>query len=130
MLKALSISLAIITLTACSHINTANSSSKQALPSGLSLVEQAQLLTTKAACEQHGGNWQKVGKLQRFTCILPASDAGKSCTDSSQCQVSCTVAGNVRPGDRVSGQCTATTHQFGCRTYVSNGQAEPTLCID
>lgn len=120
--------IAIITVSACS------SSEKdfQITPEPkLSLSQQAESLKTSASCKAKGGSWEKIGKPQREGCILPTSDAGKNCTDSKQCQVACiTSKENIQPGTQVTGQCHDSTYQFGCRTYVADGKAEATLCID
>ena len=118
----------LIALQGCSPSDT---DYKNTSKPHLTLVERANSLTSKKACEAEGGNWQKVGKLQRAACVLPSNDAGQRCYDSSQCEVACiTLKEKVKPGTRVEGQCQGSTNQFGCRTYVSGGVAEPTLCID
>ncbi|WP_067521568.1 hypothetical protein [Endozoicomonas ascidiicola] len=95
------------------------------------LTEKANAIKTASECSAQNGAWRQVGRLQIYSCVLPASDAGKACADSSDCQVGCIVKGTVvTPGVEVVGQCLESTDQFGCRTYVSNGKAEHTLCID
>lgn len=97
----------------------------------LSLSQQAEALTSKKACEAEGGNWQKVGRAQLAACVLPASDAGKQCSDSRDCEVACiTLKEGLKPGTSMAGQCHESTNLFGCRTHITEGVAEPTLCID
>lgn len=97
----------------------------------LPLTEQARSLRNEVSCSASGGVWQKVGRAQMFACVLPARDAGQACSDNSDCQVSCLVTGrDVKAGTAVTGQCAANTNQFGCKTRVRNGRAEPTLCVD
>lgn len=45
--------------------------------------------STKQECEAAGGNWGRWGLLVEERCNLPTRDAGKSCSDSSQCQSAC-----------------------------------------
>ena len=97
----------------------------------MTLSQQAESLKTSVSCKAKGGRWEKTGKLQKESCILPTNDAGKSCTDSKQCQVACiSLKENIQPETQVIGQCHDSTHKFGCRTYVTDGKAEATLCID
>ena len=121
---------AALMLAACSGSSVSPDPSEPPTNTSQSLIEQASSLKTEAACKAEQGEWRKVGRLQRFACVLTAADAGKSCTDGSQCQVACLVEGDVTPGTEATGQCQATTNQFGCRAFVTNGKAEPALCID
>ncbi|MCL6271851.1 hypothetical protein M3P05_18190 [Sansalvadorimonas sp. 2012CJ34-2] len=124
MIKRLSICLGIIVLSACAVEKPATGHQK-------TLLQVASSLKTKLICEEKGGMWKKVGKLQSFSCVLTAGDSGAACTDSSQCQIGCVWSGKTVPaGTEVTGQCAATTNLFGCHTRVSNGRAEHTLCID
>ena len=82
-----------------------------------------------SACVNNGGKMQQVGRAQTWQCILQYSDAGKVCTDASQCQGDCvaTLRDNEKP---TQGFCAADSNRFGCRTTMTNGMANPTLCID
>jgi hypothetical protein len=56
-----------------------------------------------AACAAKGGSIQPVGKAQIPVCVTPYADAGKACTDKSQCQGACVLEGNLEahgPGHR------------------------------
>jgi hypothetical protein len=72
---------------------------------------------TEASCEAAGGRMMsaKVGPV----CVMPSSDAGKSCTSSSQCEGLCMA----------NGQCSPDENSFGCQDVLENGQAT-TICID
>ncbi|CAA0104437.1 Uncharacterised protein [BD1-7 clade bacterium] len=128
--------IALLILQSCSAYESdagkvVHLSTQKPTPTILSLEERANGLTSQGACEAEGGQWQKVGKLQREACILPAKDAGQPCTDSSQCEVACiAVQRRIDAGSKTTGQCQRSTQHFGCRTYVKDGVAEPTLCID
>lgn len=70
-----------------------------------------------------------VGRAQTVRCVLNYADAGKLCTDSSQCQGDCLgEASEATPPNQ--GRCAPTSNRFGCRTEIKNGVAQPTLCID
>lgn len=85
-----------------------------------------------SACTARGGEMQQVGRMQSWQCVVKYADAGKPCTDASQCEGQCEIAGNsgVAPGAAVTGVCQADSNRFGCRTTVKDGKAEATLCID
>ena len=87
---------------------------------------------SESACKTKGGKWQKVGLGQFYACVIAMPDAGKSCTDSSQCEGRClTGAGMPDEGNKqVTGACQATNQPFGCFSEVENGVAGPGLCID
>ena len=74
--------------------------------------------TTKAACEAAGG--QIVVGLAGPTCAKPTKDAGKACSDSSQCEGFCLAQTKT---------CTPTSPYFGCFAVLERGQT-PTLCVD
>lgn len=85
---------------------------------------------TEASCAARGGVIQRGGKLQLPTCVTPYADAGKSCTDKSQCQGACIVEGNLEPQSGVTGQCQKTDRQFGCYAKVENGKTVGAICVD
>ena len=85
-----------------------------------------------SACAARGGEMQQVGRMQSWQCVVKYADAGKRCTDASQCEGQCEIAGNsgIAAGASVTGVCQADSNRFGCRTTVENGKAGNTLCID
>ena len=85
-----------------------------------------------SACAARGGTMQQVGRMQSWQCVVKYADAGKRCTDASQCQGQCEIPGNsgIAPGTATAGVCQADSNRFGCRTTVKDGKAEATLCID
>ena len=104
---------------------------EQVVDTSLPLVQQAYSIESEKVCDKQGGNWKKVGRQQAYACVLPASDAGNACNDSSECEVACVTGNNqVEAGQKASGVCLETTDLFGCRAYVSNGVVEHTLCVD
>jgi len=82
--------------------------------------------STQHECLEKGGTWQKWGMLQKEYCQIPAPDAGKSCTDGSQCSLgSCISESGTLPG-----ACQTYKNIFGCFTFVEDGELGPVLCAD
>src|SRR5262245_51431957 len=89
-------------------------------------------------CLSKGGNWQQVCLSQRFTCVMPYADAGKSCTDSSQCKGLCMVDMTIRcdvdkncpelkvpkPGEAASGICQRDDDPCGSFVVIKKGRAQ------
>jgi hypothetical protein len=86
--------------------------------------------TLAGACAAKGGAIQPVGKAQIPTCVVPYADAGKACTDKSQCEGACVLEGNLEPQGPVTGACQKTNRQFGCYAKVVNGKATAAICVD
>lgn len=82
---------------------------------------------TKEECAQQKGVWQQWGKLNQEYCQIPAPDAGKSCTDGSQCSMKSCVAVN----NKIPGECQTYKAIFGCNKFITNGNIDSkTLCAD
>lgn len=75
-------------------------------------------------CLDQGGAWGPQGRAQTDMCDLPATDAGKSCTDSSQCQGLCLASGTP-----ATGACSPRTINFGCHDIMADG-SRMAICID
>lgn len=120
--------LAAFTLTAC---NTASTTPTPEAPTEPKPVIPAHI-EDQASCEKHGGEWLRGGLAGRHSCVLPAPDAGKACTDSKQCTYRCFAQSGDNPaiGQAATGQCQANSSPFGCRTEIIDGKAQPTLCVD
>lgn len=99
-----------------------------AAPSAQPAAPSAQTLA--AQCSAKGGTIQPVGKAQIPTCVVPYADAGKACTDKSQCEGLCVLEGNLEPQDNVTGACQKTNRQFGCYARVVNGKSTGAICVD
>lgn len=84
------------------------------------------LPATEQDCVQQGGSWGPQGKLGSDMCNLPALDAGKPCTDVSQCEGTC-FAGTDPTA--TSGTCSPYTLNFGCYAIVQGG-VPMTICVD
>lgn len=99
-------------------------SSTATLAKGLSEAE-------KARCRTDGGTVQRLGMLRNEACVLPYADAGKSCTDSSQCLGRCQLDMRAPvPEGTVHGLCQPTTNEFGCFKEVRDGKVAFAKCVD
>ena len=82
-------------------------------------------------CTARGGRWGRFGLREIDQCDMPSSDAGKCCTDSSECQSSCVTKDNVQSGKRAVGKCFERTLTLGtCLNYVEKGKAKGVICED
>lgn len=89
-------------------------------------------LADAQACAAAGGRWEAIGRLQHWTCLRDYPDAGKACSDGSQCTGQCLAAGTDAPvGQPLGGTCQRDASQrFGCRQPVEQGVAGNVLCVD
>lgn len=83
-------------------------------------------------CLAKGGTYTQQGRLQMYRCVMNFSDAGKSCSDSSECQGSCLSSDtDIAAGtSNLTGTCAATDSPFGCRQIIEGGVSKGTLCVD
>lgn len=119
-IPALTAAIAALMLSACAA-PSAQQAAEPAAPSAQTLAAQ---------CSAKGGSIQPVGKAQIPTCVVPYADAGKACTDKSQCEGACILEGNLEPASDVTGQCQKTNRQFGCYAKVVNGKSTGAICVD
>jgi hypothetical protein len=94
--------------------------------------------TDQAACEAQGGKWGPIGLYPQEVCNLPTTDAGTTCTDSSQCQSACVAELTQQQFDdafrkgaiiETSGTCAAWQILVGCIPFVEDGKVS-IICID
>ncbi|MBI5032993.1 MAG: hypothetical protein HZB51_20925 [Chloroflexi bacterium] len=102
-------------------------------------VTNQDLPKDKAICEAQGGKWGKIGLSPTEQCNLPTPDAGKVCSDSSDCAGMCIANLSQTDYDRVwkdktviqtNGKCTPWRITVGCVPQVTNGKVQGILCID
>lgn len=88
----------------------------------------------RTACLAKGGRVEGVGMFGTPACVIPYADAGKLCSNKSDCQGICMrdeVGGPVpKPGDPMTGTCEATNQTFGCFTIIDKGKVVSSLCQD
>ena len=86
-------------------------------------------------CEAFGGKVLPVCRLGLPSCVFSYSDAGRSCSDSAQCEGSCWLAPpkqgeSVRPGDLAVGVCQADSDVCGCHFEILDGVVQQGICVD
>lgn len=83
-------------------------------------------------CLAKGGTYIKQGRLQMYRCVMQFSDAGKSCSDSANCQGKCTSSDtSIAAGtSNVTGICATNDSPFGCHQSIEGGVAKGFLCVD
>jgi hypothetical protein len=90
--------------------------------------------TDIANCAARGGVVDTVGRMQREVCRVPYADAGKACSDKSDCTARCILdreEGDTEPaGGSVTGKCQQYETQFGCFSEVDGGKVVSTICVD
>ena len=95
--------------------------------------------TTEAQCVAQGGKWGRWGKLiQENQCNPATSDAGKVCSNGSECQGACIATltkdqeQNVISGQAltITGTCSRLKYNFGCHALVEQGRVDGILCAD
>lgn len=85
-----------------------------------------------AACTAKRGTVRPVCRMQNLACVISYADAGKACSDKSDCQGRCLYKGEAPadPAATVTGQCQATSDPCGCFTTVVKGHPGPGMCVD
>ena len=84
-------------------------------------------------CRARGGEWRPVCLRQVPRCVMPFTDAGRRCTDNSQCASQrCLYQGPMgeRPAGPVAGACAANDDPCGCHAEVVGRRIGPAMCID
>lgn len=85
-------------------------------------------------CIAGGGAVVQDGLLGLYRCTTPYGDAGKLCSDASDCEGRCmgddTVTDYDAPTGEVVGKCEVNDSPFGCFALVENGSVGPALCVD
>jgi len=87
----------------------------------------------RVLCESVGGWVERAGRLGTERCVQDLPDAGKVCSDESECLGRCVIEDSddsPTAGTAAKGVCEATDNQFGCTTLVNGGVIAGTLCVD
>ncbi|MDP3493994.1 MAG: hypothetical protein Q8R82_12845 [Hyphomonadaceae bacterium] len=89
--------------------------------------------TDEASCKTQGGDWRPVCRMQQPACITTFPDAGKACTDGSQCAGDCMAspeAGFADGGAAATGVCASNNDPCGCKQKIEDGKATAAICVD
>jgi hypothetical protein len=89
----------------------------------------------RKTCIAKRGRVQVFGLSGNEGCVLPMPDAGRPCTDGSQCKGGTCTLDERRPGfkppsgkGRTVGICASTNFGFGCGWRISKGKASA-MCV-
>ncbi len=119
--------LALILLGGCSSIQSWKSEReyKHRYQKALSNIDQEE-------CKARGGNVFPVGILQMPACVIRNEDAGKECSDHSQCIGLCLIQDKyVEINTKAYGTCQHDNMPFGCSAEVKAGVVDSyTICVD
>lgn len=86
---------------------------------------------SREACEAAGGQWGRLGLQPQARCNLPAPDAGKPCTDATDCAGACIAPPSAPVDSRAQGTCSPRMLLLGtCLKQVLGGVVTPPLCVD
>ena len=89
--------------------------------------------TDEASCKTQGGDWRPVCRMQQPACITTFPDAGKACTDGSQCAGDCLASaegGFAAGGSAATGVCASDNDPCGCKQKIEDGKATAAVCAD
>jgi hypothetical protein len=95
----------------------------EAVLATLEVVSEAEVIE---GCRERGGRWERLGILG-YGCNLPASDGGKGCVDSSECEGLCLAVASDEQSP--AGKCSPWQNDFGCSLIVENSQIKE-ICVD
>lgn len=85
----------------------------------------------KQACAKVGGKVQRAGLRGSYHCVQTYPDAGKICSDSSECVGQCRTVSSRAMGKPGTGTCQNIDVPFGCFALVNNGMVDGAmLCVD
>jgi len=103
------------------------------------------VVDTQPACESAGGQWLPDCSPNAPRCLMPYADAGKQCTDSSECESNmcitdleevCTAGEGCKaphvpkPGESASGICKRNNERCGSFIEIKGGLAQVPYHID
>lgn len=86
--------------------------------------EKPLIPNSQKACEAKGGAWTTLGlpyPNKPKVCDLKASDVGKKCEDSSECDGVCLAKKTSIEGQKTTGQCSEYVSNYGSLLLVNKG---------
>jgi hypothetical protein len=88
--------------------------------------------TDPATCHARGGNIRKVGINKDRVCVVKFRDAGKACSNASDCEGKCVApyTNDLQEGTPRTGRCQSDDHMdgFGCWTEIVGGSTSGGWC--
>ncbi|MBL8549743.1 MAG: hypothetical protein JNJ73_07140 [Hyphomonadaceae bacterium] len=126
------IALAALVLMSCAPVANEPPVAPTPAPVSATKPEATSGQASAGDCASRGGSMQPVGRMQSLQCVVPFADAGRACTDGSQCASGRCIgeAPVARPTGAASGVCQRTNFQFGCFATIVGGRQQAVLCVD
>jgi len=88
------------------------------------------VVSDQTRCEITGGYWGFMSSEDPTkSCNPSTSDAGKECTDSSQCEGFCKAEEGLEIYSEATGICSQHVLYAGCTWEIKNGLVEPPWCF-
>ena len=82
-------------------------------------------------CERNGGYIQGLCMFGMPACVIPFSDAGKPCSDSTECEGLCwNDDWGLAQGVEAIGKCTANAQECKCGVKIRGGMVDGGICED
>ena len=88
-------------------------------------------------CQAEGGRIQPTLLPSVRVCVKPFADAGKKCSDGSQCMGSCLITekdadwdDDLTAGQDASGHCQGEDPFLGCYIEIEQGKTKQAICAD
>ena len=125
-IRALTTLIAVCLMCSCSswHDWRMQKSVDRSRVAALAKIDQEQ-------CKADGGIIRGVGMFGTPACVKPFPDAGKVCSDRSECQGLCKAPENGVVGSRSTGTCQKDTHDiYGCYDQIERGTIVVGICLD
>lgn len=128
-----------LALAACAQQETASSPAPSAGESEAPIAspsaqptspfQQPMSAEKRTACTASGGTIERRGRIGAEVCVHTYADAGKACTDSSQCEGKCVGAMGPET-QQTAGSCQKDDHLFGCYAEILGGKPANAICVD
>lgn len=127
MARACLISALLVAIATCAACNKSDS------------LAEKDRAAAAADCRRQGGDYRRVCVAQKYMCVLPYPDGGKSCKDSTECAGECRIEAATEcsesgkcietilpiPGDEATGACQRDNDPCGSVIRIQNGRALP-----
>ena len=118
--------LAVVVLAIVACASTGESLDYETVFAGKTLLSAK----SEQECLAKRGSWRDMSGAVAaptgtfYTCIIPTTDAGNSCSSAADCQSMCVLrpGQDVSYGDPAAGQCMADYFTGGCKHYVHKGR--------
>lgn len=123
---------ALVVLTAVALISSCSSWRDWKMQSSVERSRAAALAKIDSEqCRSEGGSVRGVGMFGTPACVKPYPDAGKICSDKSECQGLCKAPERGVVGSRSTGTCQKDTHDiYGCYDMIEAGTVVAGICLD